>query len=279
MVTEAEEFTVPEYSDTIKVAELGTQEQQELIIKILDNALERGYVPSAFTEQFSYFVAQIKGQTDPSSGVGDNGGGSLDGSEYLTYEEFVSAVKEIYGDVYSEEVLRQLYDSIYGDGAEPEENTTSSELNRLYCEEGDLILEIKPVEGFEIDLDYSDKYALSYEKDIGDTDQVLLDYQITTEKMEENMEYSREFQQEFYIDSGFDIEISEVQNGMIGGFKAAWFEYHVSDANGNKASGYNAYVQIDKDHGCILDMYSLFGSEEVSLDLLMKCFDLYLIEQ
>ena len=66
---------------------------------------------------------------------------------------------------------------------------------------------------------------------------------------------------------------------MIGGFKAAWFEYQVSDANGNKASGYNAYVQIDKDHGCVLDMYSLFGSEEVSLDLLMKCFDLYLIEQ
>ncbi len=279
MVTEAEEFTVPEYSDTIKVAELGTQEQQKLIIKILDNALERGYVPSAFIEQFSYFVTQIKGQTDPSSGVGDNGGGSLDGSEYLTYEEFVSAVKEIYGDVYSEEVLRQLYDSIYGDGEEPEENTTSSELNRLYCEEGDLILEIKPVEGFEIDLDYSDEYALSYEKDIEDTDQILLDYQITTEKMEENMEYSREFQREFYIDSGFDIEISEVQNGMIGGFKAAWFEYQVSDANGNKASGYNAYVQIDKDHGCVLDMYSLFGSEEVSLDLLMKCFDLYLIEQ
>ena len=35
--------------------------------------------------------------------------------------------------------------------------------------------------------------SLSYEKDIEDTDQILLDYQITTEKMEENMEYSREF--------------------------------------------------------------------------------------
>ncbi len=274
IVTEAEDFTMPEYSDTIQLAELGTQEQQELILKILDNALERGYVPSAFTEQFSYIISQLKGQT-PSNGVGDNGGGSLDGSEYLTYEEFVTAVKEIYGDIYSEEVLRQIYDSLYGDVEQPDTNTGSEEADRLFCEDNDLVLEIKPVDGFQKDEQYSSSYELAYVKNIEDTDQILLDYQITTEKMEENLEASREFQQQYYTSSGYtDITISEIQYGMINGFQAAWIEYHASDAEGNQASGFNAYVQIDDKHGCILDMYNLFGAEEVSLDLLMKCFQL-----
>lgn len=98
--------------------------------------------------------------------------------------------------------------------------------------------------------------------------------------MEESMQDSLEFQREYYTESGFtDISISEIQHGMIGGFQAAWIEYHVSDTEGNKASGFDVYIQIDEEHGCILDMYSLFGTEEVSSDLLMKCFEIYLIEQ
>lgn len=277
---EAEAFAVPDKSSAIRIVEMDDEEAQEMVVTVLDNVLQGGYLPSAYKDQLSAIVNSIKASLGNS--VGDNGGGSLDGSENLSYEEFVSMVKSVYGDLYTEEELKQLYDSLYNGGADYDTSDIvygADGLPYLFCYDEDLVLEIRPADGFEFAPDYSDAFNVEYERYIGNTDMIILDYMITTDSAEEHMEWEIDYQKEYYEESGYtDVVIGDVQQGIIGGFSVYWIEYSASDNSGNNAGGIIAYAQLDEEHGCALDMYSIYGSDEVSAELLMKCFDMYLIE-
>ena len=279
-IAEGASFDVPDADSAVRLMDMSDEEIQEMVVTVVENASRGGYVPSEYADPFAAFVIGVRSRFESQKNPGDNGGGSLDGSENLTYEEFAAKVKETYGDLYTDEMLRQIYDSMYGES----DYDTDVEYGRngnpyLYCDEEDLILELQSVEGFELDEEYSSKYELFFVKEIGDEDEILMDYFITDDEMEEYMEYQSDYQENYYTEAGYTkVNIGDVKHGMIGGHKAAWVEYEASDADGNKANGIIAFAQVDEIHGCVLDMYSLFGTEEVSEELLMKCFDTYLIE-
>lgn len=279
-IAEGADVAMPDADSAVSLMDMRDEEIQEMVVTVIENASRGGYVPSKYADQFAAYVIGVRAGVESQRNPGDNGGGSLDGSENMTFEEFAAGVKEIYGDIYTDEELRQIYDGMYDASFYDTDVVYGRSGNPyLYCDEGDLILELRGVDGFEIDEDYSSKYELFFVKEIGDEDEILIDYFITAENMEEYMEYQSDYQRNYYTEAGYTkVDIGDVRHGMIGGHQAAWLEYEASDTYGNRASGIIAFAQIDEIHGCVLDMYSLFGTEEVSEELLMKCFETYLIE-
>lgn len=292
VVEKAEGITVPDASAARSIADMSDQEAQELLFTVLENMQQKGYVPSSMAGQLEGLIG-ILINSGQGANPGDNGGGALDGSGNMTFEEFSESVRALYGGLYTEEELRTLYDSIYGGnfsgedfGSESGYDTSgvvygSSGLPLLFCDSEDLILELQPVEGFEFSPEYSDAFTVEYEKYIGDTDLIVMDYFIIAEDVEEYLELGAEYQSEYYSEeSGYsDLTIGELQHGMINGRQASWIEYTAKNSYGNLVRGYIAAANIDGEHSCVMDLYSLYGTEEVNLDLLYQCFDMYLIEQ
>ena len=282
-----DDIKIPDRENAIKLQDMTDEEAQEIIAAMLNNAVNGGYIPSEYVSEVEKLVGYywLYGMEDDygsgNGSIGDDASGSLDGSENLTYEEFAAMVKEAYGDLYSDEDLKILYDSIYGDGAEYD--TTGIVygpygLPYLFCWEEDLIIELQPVEGFVFSEDYSDAYTVEYEKAIGESDLIVMSYSIATQSMEEYMESEADYQKQYYEGAGYKLEMGELQRGVINTHSACWMEYCATDDAGNRSQGIMAYAKLDDEHGCVLDMYSLWGEEEVTVDLLYECFDLYYIE-
>lgn len=271
----------PDWDSALDAMNMSEDESLEVVITILGNAIDGGYIPSEYVETVGAMMQEFG--TENSS---DDGAGMLDGSEALTYEEYAAMVKEAYGDLFSEEDLKTLYESTYGESYRSDDGGFdynddivygSSGLPYLLCMDEDLMIELQPVDGFEFSADYSNAYTLEYEKDSED-DLIVMSYSITTDPMDEYMEWEAEFQKEYYDEVGCTLEMSEIQTGIINAHKTSWFEYLAEDDMGNKSQGIIAYAELDEEHGCVLDMYSIFGIEEVTEDLLYECFDLYYIE-
>lgn len=289
-VSKAEELSMPDKNSAKNLMELSDEDASEFVTTFLKNMSEKGCVPSQLKEDFEMLISSLAYMTedmdfglgDAGTVPGDDGAGALDGSENLTYDEFAAMVKEVYGDLYSEEDLRIMYDSMYGDGYDYDTSGVvygSSGLPYLFCEEEDLIIEMQPIDGFAFVEDYSDAYSLEYEKQVGDSDMIIMDYCITSETQDEYLEWEAEFNKEYYTEYGYkNVEISEIKSGVINGHSVAWFEYSAVYDETEKATGIVAYAKIDDYHACTLDLYSFYGTEELSEELLYECFDFYLIE-
>lgn len=297
-ISKAEAISMPDKSSAKNLMELSDEEAGEFITTFLKNMSEKGCVPSQLKEDFDMLTTSLPymmddmdfGFDDDSTELGDDGAGALDGSENLTYDEFAAMVKEIYGDIYSEEELKELYDAVYMTGTYDESGDVSdydtsgviygsSGLPYLFCYDDDLIIEMRSVDGFTFEEEYSDAYSLEYEKAVGEYDMIIMDYAITSETQEEFLEWKADFNKEYYTDYGYkNVEISEIKSGVINGHSVAWFEYSAVYDEKEKATGIVAYAKIDDTHACTLDLYSFYGTEELSEELLDKCFDFNLIE-
>lgn len=284
-VAKAAAIESPDKAAAKQLLEIDETAAQEIVATVLDNMLAGGHVPSEWKDSFSMIkdsIAYSIGSMDFSDyyDYGDDGAGSLDGSENLTYEEFVEMVKATYGDMYSEEELKEIYDMMYGEGSYDTSDIVygSSGLPYLFCEDEDLILEIQLMEGFTFAPDYSSSYAIEYEKMIGnDEEWLVMDYQIVEDSCEEYLAWAAEYWTEYYTEMGYtDVKIGETQYGMIGGYKTAWFEYNAS-AGDIRSMGIIAFAQIDELHGCVLDFYSLYGEQAPTVDMLYESFNLYQI--
>lgn len=278
VLAKGNEFSAPDV-ESKQLMEMSEDEAQEMVVTILENAQTQGCIPSVYESALLGFLDGWRAGMDSSKNPGDNGGGQLDGSEYMTYEEFAELVKTIYGDMYSEEDMREVYQNLYGD-IEYDTNGIvygSNGLPYLFCDYEDVILEIQPAEGFLFSKNYSDAYTVEYDKYIGDTDLIVMTYNITEEDVMEYLQEAVEYQEEYYTESGYpDFTIGKIETGIINGYTVSWMEYRASDGV-NKANGILAYAQIG-DHGCVLDIYSIYGSESVSEELLKQCFQMKLIE-
>lgn len=297
-ISKAETISMPDKSSAKNLMELSDEEVSEFITTFLKNMSEKGCVPSQLKEDFDMLTASLPYMMDDMDfgfdgddiDSGDDGAGALDGSENLTYDEFAAMVKEIYGDIYSEEELKQLYDALYTTGAYEESGDVSdydtsgvvygsSGIPYLFSYEDDLTIEIQPVDGFVFGEEYSDAYLLEYEKAVGEYDMIIMDYSITSETQEEYLAWEADFNKEYYIEYGYkQFDISETKYDVINGHSVAWFEYSAVYDETEKATGIVAYAKIDDTHGCTLDLYSFYGTEELSEELLYKCFDFELIE-
>lgn len=107
-----EEETVEIHSeDAVDVITMSETEMEDIVLVILKNALEGGYVPSAYQNDLKDLIEELE---DYKNAYNPDNSSDLDGSDKLSYEEYKELVKEIYGDIFTEEELQEIYEEIYG---------------------------------------------------------------------------------------------------------------------------------------------------------------------
>lgn len=105
----AEKISMPS-RNAVKIMDMSEEEIQEVVLDILKNILDGGYIPSAYQANLYYFIKELEYEKNPY----DYEKSDLDGSDRLSYEEFKEVVNEVYGDIFTEEELKELYEEIYG---------------------------------------------------------------------------------------------------------------------------------------------------------------------
>ena len=107
----AEKISIPS-RNAMKIMDMSEEEIQEVILDILKNILDGGYIPSAYQANLYYFIKELEYENNQN--FYDSEKSDLDGSDRLSYEEFKEVVNEVYGDIFTEEELKELYEEIYG---------------------------------------------------------------------------------------------------------------------------------------------------------------------
>lgn len=242
-----EGLTYPDKNNARNVMELSDEEISEFIVTFLGNMSEKNCVPSQLKEDFDAALLYIP---------------------YML-EGMVYGIEEEYPETGYETGFEYENSSEYESGDNP----------YLHCVEEDLIIEMCPINGFRFAMEYSTGYGLMYEKQIGESDMIIMDFSISTETKDEYLEWEADFNREYYTEAGYqNVEVSEIKSGIINGHPVSWFEYSAAYDEGEKANGIIAGAKIDDEHICTLDIYSFYGTEELTEDLLYECFNFYIIE-
>lgn len=238
-VAAAEAFAVPDKDSAKNLLDLSEEDVQEFVITLLGNMAEKGFVPSQLKEAFERITASLPDMMD----------------------DLISDAEENWG-------VEDVEGVVYGNNGLP----------YMYCYEGDVAVGIRQAEGFTFAEEYSDGYSLEFEKEIGDEDLIIMDYSVTLDSAEEYLSWEADFNREYYTEYGYrNVQITETKTDRINGYQVSWFEYSAEYDAMQKAAGIIAYARLDEYHACALDLYSFYGTPELSEELLYDCFNLDII--
>lgn len=243
-ISKSDGITAPQ-AEVLDIETLDDDTAKEAVLAIINNALEGGYVPSAYKDYIKDYADYYLG--------GYSGGNGLDGSEYMEFEEFAALVKDTYGDVFSEEELRQLYDSMYG-GSEPQGDGWDMESSVITDYYGNYKVEIVGPSGSVLDEDWSTNSYVYYEDKDRDIDYT---FYLTDYTMEEYLEDAFSYQESFVKDSESyqNVKSSEMLRKTINGYEVSYKTFTAEYKNYD--GGFTdlvAYVKIDDNCGFVVEV-------------------------